>query len=130
MEFAMVNLYRVILPVPDIEDATNFYASVFETAGSRVSPGRHYFDCEGTLLALYDPVADGDEVSSTWRYHHNQYLYFGVTDLEAVHGRLRTAGGVIDSAIETMPWGERILYARDPFGSPIAFVDSKTIFCG
>ena len=28
--------------------------------GSRVSSGRHYFDCGGTILACYDALADGD----------------------------------------------------------------------
>jgi catechol 2,3-dioxygenase-like lactoylglutathione lyase family enzyme len=54
-------LYRVILPVADLERAAAFYATVFGTPGVRVSPGRHYFDCGGTILACYDQVADGDD---------------------------------------------------------------------
>ncbi len=35
-------------------------AVVLGVAGERVSPGRHYFDCEGVILACFDPRADGD----------------------------------------------------------------------
>jgi len=53
-------LFRVILPVSDIERAAAFYKSVLGVAGVRVSSGRHYFDCDGTILACFDPNADGD----------------------------------------------------------------------
>jgi predicted enzyme related to lactoylglutathione lyase len=123
-------LYRVILPVADIERAAAFYGAVFGTPGQRVSPGRHYFDCGGTILACYDPIADGDGEMGGWHFHPLQYLYFAVTDLEAILGRVRAARGTIDGGIETMPWGERMFYARDPFGSRISFVDEGTLFTG
>jgi uncharacterized glyoxalase superfamily protein PhnB len=41
-----------------------------------------------------------------------------------------SAGGTIDADIETMPWGERLFYARDPFGSRLSFVDESTLFMG
>lgn len=124
------HLYRVILPVPDIDRAAAFYAAVFDTPGQRVSPGRHYFDCGGTILACYEPVADGDDEPGGWRFHSVQYLYFALPDLEAALSRVQAAGGTIDSGIETMPWGERMFYARDPFGSRISFVDDRTLFTG
>src|SRR5262245_53795193 len=127
---AVARLYRVILPVGDIERAARFYSQVFETPGKRVSPGRHYFDCAGTILACYDPAADGDKPEDGCRLHSHQYLYFAVPDLEAVHGRVHKAGGTLDSAIQTMPWGERLFYARDPFGGLLCFVDEKTLFTG
>jgi predicted enzyme related to lactoylglutathione lyase len=126
----MATLYRVILPVGDIELAASFYATLFGSAGARVSPGRHYFDCGGTILACYDPAADGDGAGDGWRHHPNQYLYFSVADLEESVQRVREGGGTIDEEIATMPWGERIFYAKDPFGNPIAFVDEKTVFRG
>ena len=123
-------LYRIILPVSDIERAVAFYAAVFGAPGQRISPGRHYFNCGGTILACYDPVADGDGEQGGWRFHPLQYLYFAVPDLEAVFTRVKAAGGTIDGRIETMPWGERMFYARDPFGSRISFVDERTLFTG
>ena len=126
----MSRLYRVILPVTDIENAAAFYGAIFETPGRRVSPGRHYFNCGDTILACYDPVADGDGEHGGWRQHPLQYLYFAVSNLESVLARVQSAGGVIVADIKTMPWGERMFYARDPFGSQISFVDEKTIFTG
>lgn len=124
------SLYRIILPVADIAKATEFYGTVFGVPGQRISPGRHYFRCGGTILACYDPVADGDGEQGGWRFHPHQYLYFAVPDLEATLGRVERAGGAIDGEIELMPWGERLFYARDPFGSRICFVDERTLFTG
>ena len=59
-----------------------------------------------------------------------QYLYFAVPDLEAALTRVQSSGGTIGAGIETMPWGERMFYARDPFGSLISFVDERTVFTG
>ena len=126
----MMHLYRVILPVPDIERAVAFYSSVLEAPGERVSPGRHYFSCGGTILACYDPAADGDAVDDGWRHHRNQYLYLATSDLEAALRRVEAAGGTVDGSITTMPWGERLFYATDPFGDPVAFVDDDTKFTG
>ena len=124
------NLYRVILPVPDIERAAAFYGAVFDISGQRVSSGRHYFSCGSTILACYDPVADGDGEHDGWRFHPFQYFYFAVPDLETMLARFEKAGGTIDRGIQTMPWGERMFYGRDPFGSRISFVDERTVFKG
>ncbi len=123
-------LYRVILPVSDIEAATRFYSYVFETPGERVSPGRHYFDCGGVVLACYDPTADEDELGPGWTFHENQYLYFSVSELGAIRNRIEEAGGENLTDIETMPWGETIFYALDPLGSRLSFVQSDTLFTG
>jgi catechol 2,3-dioxygenase-like lactoylglutathione lyase family enzyme len=124
------NLYRIILPVRDIERATAFYSAVLGMPGHRVSPGRHYFRCGGTILACYDPVADGDGGQDDWHFHPFQYLYFSVGNLEAVLERFQKAGGTVDNGIETKAWGERLFYGRDPFGSRIGFVDERTVFTG
>ena len=97
-------LYRVILPVRDIARAAAFWSAVLETPGIRVSPGRHYFACGGTLLACYDPVADGDELGDGWHHHPSQYLYFAVDDLERAAERLVAAGARELTPIATMPW--------------------------
>jgi uncharacterized glyoxalase superfamily protein PhnB len=118
-------LFRVILPVSEIEAAASFYGEVLAMPGDRVSPGRHYFSCGGTILACYDARADGD----TEPVEANpQHIYFGVEDLEAVHERVRRRGATDITPIEIRPWGERSFYATDPFGNPICFVDSKTLF--
>ena len=125
-----IRLYRVILPVADIEVAAKFYAHIFGEAGERVSPGRHYFDCGGVILACYSPAADGDELTDGWSFHENQYMYFAVEDLDAVRERVSEAGGKLLGEIEAMPWGELLFYAADPFGSRICFARSDTLFTG
>lgn len=133
----MTKLFRVVLPVNDIDSAARFYASVLGEKGKRVSPGRHYFDCEGTILACYDPRADGDGHGAT---PIPEPLYIAVDDLEATFRRAGEAGAVFSAEVVSdvgplgeiaqRPWGERSFYATDPFGNPLCFVDRKTVFTG
>jgi predicted enzyme related to lactoylglutathione lyase len=126
-----MKLYRVILPVRGIDRAAEVYSRLLQTSGQRVSPGRHYFDCGGTILACYDPAADGDGEQGGWRQHPNQYVYFAVADLEGAYQRAVDGGcKIIDGGIRKMPWGERMFWAVDPFGNPISFVDEATMFTG
>lgn len=129
-------LFRVILPVSSIDDAARFYATVFGTPGMRISPGRHYFDCDGVILACFDPGADGDGYEPR---PNPEWLYFAVDDLEATYAACRQAGarpsgdavhGEPAGEIATRPWGERSFYAEDPFGNRICFVDRTTMFTG
>lgn len=126
-----MHLFRVIVPVEGIDHAASFYTELLGLRGERVSPGRHYFNCGGTILVCYDPVADGDGKGDGWHPHFNQYCYFAVEDLEAVFRTARLLGCPwLDPEISEMPWGERLFYARDPFGNPVCFVDDKTLFTG
>jgi len=123
-----MKLFRIILPVSDIEAAARFYAAVFEQAGQRVGAGRHYFDCDGVIFACFDPRADGDLFDARPNPDH---LYFAVENIEAFFARARQLGfSEIDTQIKTWPWGERSFYAVDPFGNPLCFVDQQTIFSG
>ena len=122
-------LFRIILPVTDIEKACRFYQHVLESPGERVSSGRHYFDCGSTLLACYDPVADGDTEHS-WRYHPHQYLYFSVADLEACYQRIARLSPPSLGQILEQPWGERLFYLTDPWQNQLSFVDRQSCFTG
>lgn len=53
-----------------------------------------------------------------------------VADLDATCKFIMETDSEITADIATMPWGERIFYAKDPFGNPIAFVDQTTLFTG
>ncbi|MEX0886399.1 MAG: VOC family protein [Phycisphaeraceae bacterium] len=123
-----VHLYRVIVPVSDIEHAARVYSEVLGAPGTRVSSGRHYFDCGGTILACYDALADGDQQAPSANPEH---VYLAVTDLEAAARRVRAAGfAMAGDGIAMQPWGERSFYCHDPFGNPLCFVDRETIFRG
>jgi catechol 2,3-dioxygenase-like lactoylglutathione lyase family enzyme len=122
-----LKLFRVILPVSDIDRATAFYREVLGFPGQRVSTGRHYFNCGGTILACFDPRADGDDFDA----HPNpDHVYFAVDHLEATLIRARFAGCRSLGEIKVRPWGERSFYATDPFGNKICFVDEQTVFTG
>lgn len=130
-----MKLYRVIVPVTEIEQASRFYAQVFEEPGRRVSPGRHYFgqaEAAGAVLACYSPQDDGDarRYGTDWRPHPLQYVYFSVDDLNSARARCLAAGAVNVTEVEAMPWGETMFYAEDPFGNPISFVQAGTEFIG
>jgi predicted enzyme related to lactoylglutathione lyase len=74
-------------------------------------------------------LKDGDELQEGWKHHPRQYVYFAVSDLDATHQQAVAAGGTImEGGIQKMPWGERMFWAKDPFGNPISFVDEKTLF--
>jgi catechol 2,3-dioxygenase-like lactoylglutathione lyase family enzyme len=129
-------LYRVIMPVDDIESATRFYSTLFALPGARVSPGRHYFACGAVTLALYSPKADGDTRTPRPNFDH---VYVAVDDLEDAFDRATRVGGLSAEVgdgqlpmghIAVRPWGERSFYLSDPFGNPLCFVDTRTVFSG
>jgi len=129
-------LFRVILPVNDIDKASTFYSRVLASPGKRVSNGRHYFDCGGTILACFDAKADGDDEAFTPNPDH---LYFAVDELDATFKACQEAGATFATGdvhdapagkIATRPWGERSFYMSDPFGNRICFVDRSTVFTG
>jgi catechol 2,3-dioxygenase-like lactoylglutathione lyase family enzyme len=133
----MPKLFRVLVPVTDIERATRFYETLLGIKGRRVSPGRHYFDCEGTILACYDPQADGDGYDAK---PLPEPIYLAVDDLEGTFQQAKDAGATFSStvvpdvgplgAIAERPWGERSFYATDPFRNPLCFVNRGTMFTG
>lgn len=122
------NLYRVILPVSNIDQAATFYSNLLQQPGIRVSSGRHYFNLEGVILACFDPQADGDDFEAR---PNPDYIYIAVDELEALYHRAKLAGcQELDAEIKLQPWGERCFYAKDPFGNPLCFVDENTLFLG
>jgi len=123
-----IKLFRVILPVGNIARASTFYAQVLGMPGERVSGGRHYFHCGGTILACFSPREDGDAFDLPANPDH---IYFSVPDLEDTFARCHEAGcRKLDESIRKRPWGERSFYAEDPFGNQLCFVDESTIFTG
>ena len=120
-------LFRVIVPVAEIDLAAAFYGALLAVPGERVSPGRHYYDCGGTILACLDPRADGEGRDATPNPEH---LYLAVDDLERARDRAVAAGAADVGEIARRPWGERSFYLRDPFGNALCLVEAGTEFTG
>ena len=127
-------LFRLILQVPDLDLAADFYSKLLGDGGRRIPrASRHYFDCGPVILALVDPTADGESAKP-----NSDYIYFSVGDLETFHRRasdlksLATEDVHGDSAgqIAVRPWGERSFYVRDPWDNRLCFVDQDTLFTG
>jgi len=122
-------IFRVFLPVTDLEKAVKFYQGLFAVEGRPIPRGnRHYFDCGPVILAIVansgSPIAD--------------HIYFAVPNLESVHSRAKQLDcleqtdvhGDPAAEIVVRPWGERSFYVRDPFGNGLCFVDETTLFTG
>ncbi len=131
-----IRLFRVIVPVTNLEESVRFYSAVFDMPGFRVSNGRHYFNCGGVILAVYDAVADGDREPVR---SNGEHIYFAVPDLQAVFdravqtGRLsaETGDGQLPMGqIAKRPWGEVSFYLSDPSGNPLCFVDEQSVYRG
>ena len=133
----MADLFRILVPVTDIEAGVRFYAKVFETPGTRVSPGRHYFDCGGTILACFDPEADGEGRIAR---PNPESIYLAVSDLAKTFRLCESAGATFSSGtppgvgplgrIAERPWGETSFYVVDPFGNGLCFVSQDSVFRG
>ncbi len=122
-----LKLFRVILPVSEIERAAKFYSSIFGVPGKRVSPGRHYFNMGGVILACHDPESDGDDHELRPNPDH---IYLSVKDIESLHDKVNSAGCEYISEIIDAPWGEKIFYFNDPFHNKIGIVKKGTEFTG
>jgi len=131
----MVRVYRIALPSSDIERDVRFFQEILSIDGSRASPGRHYFDCGGTIISCYDAAANGDVKRPR---ANDEYIYFAVDDIDATYARARKAGAPLDftplpnigalGEVLTRPWGERSFYTCDPSGNPLCFTAADTVF--
>lgn len=121
-------IFRLVIPVDDIERATAFYAELVGASGERVWSNRHYFDCGGVVLACVEPPIESRGIRDD---SDARVIYFAVDDLEEVFQRLGKAGpGQLDDTIGEQAWGERSFYAQDPFGNHLCFVHQPTVYTG
>ena len=127
-------LFRIILQVPDLDQAEQFYGELLGDKGRRIPrASRHYIDCGPVILALVDVTADGDTPKPL-----PDNIYFAVANLDAVYARAKSLNclstedvhGVSAGEIVVRPWGERSFYVIDPWGNKLCFVDETTLFTG
>ena len=124
------NLFRINIEVGNLDEAAEFYASLFGVAGRKQAGSRCYFNAGAVTLQVVD-------VSSAGKPHPAaKALYFATADLDLVHGRANDLGCLSDALVHgtpageaaVRPWGERSFYAEDPWGNSLCFVDEGTIY--
>lgn len=117
-----MRLFRVIVPVGDIDAAATFYGAVWSSPGERVSGNRHYFDAGEVVLACMAPPSPTP---------NPEHLYLAVDEpLDAVRDRWVAAGGALEDDIRHRDWGEDSFYGIDPWGNRLCFVAAGTEFTG
>jgi catechol 2,3-dioxygenase-like lactoylglutathione lyase family enzyme len=127
-----MRLFRVILPVGNIDVAATFYQALLGgQPGERVTAGRHYFECEGTLLACWDAVSDGDP---QFPGPNPGVVYLSTPEpLDSVRERVLQSGAVPDperGSVAVRPWGERSFYFCDPWGNRLCVVATGSEYRG
>lgn len=119
--------FRSVIPVRGLQEGVDFYASLLDTEGEAVSPGRVYFDLGEGVLCIYDAQSDGDaEIPAPLSVP----VYIATPHLEEQYARARALLGDSAGSIASRPWGEISFYLVDPFGNQICFVDDRTTFRG
>jgi catechol 2,3-dioxygenase-like lactoylglutathione lyase family enzyme len=124
-------LFRVILEVADLEQASALYAELLGQEGRRLPGARHYFDCGGVIVAVLD-VSQGGMPPTPGP----KSLSFAVDDIGAVHARAGQLGvlapyevhGEPAGDVIVRPWGERSFYVVDPWGNELCFCEDGTLY--
>jgi catechol 2,3-dioxygenase-like lactoylglutathione lyase family enzyme len=122
----VVRVFRIALPVADIDASCAFYERVLGIAVDATVPTRLYFHCGDVILALIDWGVEGRGDFAP----HTEHVYLATDELDAVHERAVGAGATEVSTVEVRPWGERSFYCFDPDGNRLCFVDDTTLFRG
>jgi predicted enzyme related to lactoylglutathione lyase len=121
----LVKLYKVVIPVSDLEQAKTYYLHLLGVNGRRMSPREYHYDCGNVVLCCRHPGSEGDPTPVSRSF---QQVHLAVEDVEAVFEKAKTAGGcALDQEIRAEPWGDRSFVAQDPFGNTLVFSDQETM---
>ena len=113
---------RVLLHPKDLERSLEFYGGeplglhVYREYGSGSSRGVVFF-LGGGFLEVSPSLATADDPPGPIA------LWLQVPDLVAAEAHLRACGVAIDKPAERMAWGLDELWARDPDGVRLVFVE-------
>src|SRR5262245_18137609 len=122
-------LFRINVEVANVQRAAKEWGELLGADGRPQAGSRVYFTAGAVTLQVVecDPPHPAAKA-----------LYFLVDELEPVHARAQKLGwlsrmdvhGEPGGKISVRPWGERSFYAEDPWGNPICFVQSGTVYPG
>ena len=121
--------FRMNLEVGDLAAAQTFYETLLNTQGRGQAGQRFYINA--------GPIAF-QVVASPQPHTAAKALYFTTADLDAVHARATQLNclssemvhGLKGGDVSVKPWGERSFYAQDPWGNPLCFVETGTVYAG
>lgn len=122
-------LFRINVEVGDVDRAAKDWGMLLGLEGRPQAGSRVYFTAGAVTLQVVecDPPHPAAKA-----------LYFLVDELEPVYERAGKLGwlsrekvhGEPGGEISVRPWGERSFYAEDPWGNPLCFVQSGTVYTG
>lgn len=126
------NLFRINVEVGNLDEAGEFYGTLFGIEGRRRAGSRCYFSCGPVTLQVVDVSSAGPPHPAA------KALYFTVRNLDAVFARAKALGclaradvhGAAAGEISVRPWGERSFYAEDKWRNPLCFVEAGTEYPG
>ncbi|HVZ99830.1 MAG TPA: VOC family protein [Caulobacterales bacterium] len=126
-------LFRINVEVGDLQRAAAFYGALFGVEARPQAGSRIYLRAGAVTLQIVDVTSGGAAPHPAAKA-----LYFTVRDLDALHARASSLGalskenvhGQIGGDINVRPWGERSFYAEDPWGNPLCFVETGTVYAG
>lgn len=122
-------LFRINVEVGDLARAAKEWGELFGWDGRPQAGSRVYFTAGAVTLQVVE-VDDPHPAAKA--------LYFLVDDLEGHHARAQQLGWLSDESVHgerggditVRPWGERSFYADDPWGNPLCFVQTGTVYPG
>ena len=122
-------LFRINVEVGDLERAAEGWGALLGATARPQAGSRVYFDAGQVTLQVVEHDTPHPAAKA---------LYFLVDELEPVHARAKKLGwlsrervhGEPGGDISVRPWGERSFYAEDPWGNPLCFVQSGTVYPG
>jgi hypothetical protein len=122
-------MFRLNVEVGNVAEAARFYGLLFDMVARPQAGSRVYVTAGPVTLQI---------VQTSPPHPAAKALYFTVNDLDAVHARALSLGclskemvhGLVGGDVNVRPWGERSFYADDPWGNPLCFVESGTVYPG
>jgi predicted enzyme related to lactoylglutathione lyase len=115
MKIAAVRLF-----VEDVAAARAFYADLLALPTVSLEPAVLVFDA-GPLLIIEQADAEARAEGLVGRFAG---VSLGVSDIEALHARLKAGGCTIVGPPERQSWGGTLMHVKDPGGNIVSFVQN------
>jgi len=115
MKVAAVRLF-----VEDVAAARSFYADLLGLPPLSLEPSVLVFDA-GPLLIVEQADAEARVEGLVGRFAG---VSLDVTDIEALHAKLKARGCTIVGPPKRQSWGGTLMHVKDPSGNVVSFVQN------